>query len=112
MIRLLSPPRSDGLSGYAPTGKDTGVVKPKGTSRIPAHEGVETIQIGSRKPSWLKVRSPGGPNYLHLKRMMRSQSLHTVCEEAGCPNIGECWEEATATFMILGDVCTLSLIHI
>jgi lipoic acid synthetase len=94
------------LSGYAPTGKDTGVVKPKGTSRIPAHEGVETIQIGSRKPSWLKVRSPGGPNYLHLKRMMRSQSLHTVCEEAGCPNIGECWEAGTATFMILGDVCT------
>ena len=92
--------------GYAPAGKDTGRVKPKGTSRIPAHCGVDTIPITSRKPSWLKVRSPGGPNYLRLKRMMRSQQLHTVCEEAGCPNIGECWEAGTATFMILGDVCT------
>lgn len=92
--------------GYAPGGKDTGVVKPKGTSRIRAHEGLETVDITERKPSWLKVRSPGGPNYLRLKRLMRSQSLHTVCEEAGCPNIGECWEAGTATFMILGDVCT------
>ena len=92
--------------GYAPTGKDTGRVKPKGSSRIPAHCGIDTIPITSRKPSWLKVRSPGGPNYLRLKSLMRSQSLHTVCEEAGCPNIGECWEAGTATFMILGDVCT------
>jgi lipoyl synthase len=92
--------------GYAPAGKDSGVVKPKGTSRIGAHEGVVTIDIGSRKPSWLKVRSPGGRNYLHLKQLMRGQRLHTVCEEAGCPNIGECWEAGTATFMILGDVCT------
>lgn len=96
----------DTPKGYAPTGKDTGVVKPKGTSKIRAHEGLETIDIRSRKPSWLKVRSPGGPNYLRLKKMMRSEGLHTVCEEAGCPNIGECWEAGTATFMILGDVCT------
>jgi len=93
-------------SGYAPAGKDTGRVKPKGSSRIRAHEGVGTIPITSRKPSWLKVRSPGGANYLRLQRLMRSRSLHTVCEEAGCPNIGECWEAGTATFMILGDVCT------
>jgi len=92
--------------GYAPAGKDTGLVKPKGTSRIRAHEGLDTIDIRSRKPSWLKVRSPGGRNYLRLKKMMRSEGLHTVCEEAGCPNIGECWEAGTATFMILGDVCT------
>ncbi|MBW3535539.1 MAG: lipoyl synthase, partial [Gemmatimonadetes bacterium] len=92
--------------GYAPSGKDTGVVKPKGTSRIRAHEGLDVIPLRSRKPEWLKVRSPGGPNYLRLKKMMRSGSLHTVCEEAGCPNIGECWEAGTATFMILGDVCT------
>jgi lipoic acid synthetase len=59
-----------------------------------------------RKPSWLKVRAPGGPNYMRLKRLMRERNLHSVCEEARCPNIGECWEEATATFMILGDVCT------
>ena len=92
--------------GYAPSGKNTGVVKPKGTSRIKAHEGLDTIEIKARKPEWLKVRSPGGKNYLRLKQMMRSQSLHTVCEEASCPNIGECWEDGTATFMILGDVCT------
>ena len=92
--------------GYAPTGKDSGSVTPKGSARIRAHEGVATIELRDRKPEWLKVRSPGGPNYLRLKRLMRSGSLHTVCEEAGCPNIGECWEAGTATFMILGDVCT------
>ncbi len=59
-----------------------------------------------RKPSWLKVRAPGGPNYVHLKTLMRELDLHTVCEEARCPNIGECWEHKAATFMILGDVCT------
>jgi lipoic acid synthetase len=59
-----------------------------------------------RKPAWLKVRAPGGPNYTRLRRLMRDLDLHSVCEEAHCPNIGECWEEATATFMILGDVCT------
>jgi lipoyl synthase len=59
-----------------------------------------------RKPSWLKVKAPGGPSYLHIKRMMRALDLHTVCEEARCPNIGECWEHKAATFMILGDVCT------
>src|SRR5256712_361218 len=59
-----------------------------------------------RKPAWLKVRAPGGPNYMRLKSRMREWNLHSVCEEAHCPNIGECWEDATATFMILGDVCT------
>ena len=59
-----------------------------------------------RKPGWLKVKAPGGSNYLRLKGMMRELGLHTVCEEARCPNIGECWEHKAATFMILGDVCT------
>ena len=59
-----------------------------------------------RKPPWLKVKAPGGPNYLALKHLMRDLQLHTVCEEAHCPNIGECWEHQAATFMILGDVCT------
>jgi lipoic acid synthetase len=59
-----------------------------------------------RKPSWLKVKAPGGPNYVRLKALMRELKLHTVCEEARCPNIGECWEHKAATFMILGDVCT------
>jgi lipoic acid synthetase len=58
------------------------------------------------KPPWLKVRAPGSPNYLRLKGLMRELELHTVCEEARCPNIGECWHHGTATFMILGEVCT------
>jgi len=58
------------------------------------------------KPEWLKVRAPGSPSYLRLKGLMRELKLHTVCEEAQCPNIGECWNHGTATFMILGDVCT------
>ena len=59
-----------------------------------------------RKPEWLKVRAPGSPGYLRLQTLMRGLGLHTVCEEARCPNIGECWAHGTATFMILGDVCT------
>ena len=64
------------------------------------------VALDGRKPAWLKVRAPGGPNYIRLRRLMREWNLHSVCEEARCPNIGECWEDATATFMILGDVCT------
>ena len=62
--------------------------------------------LPERKPSWLKVKAPGGPNYARLRHLMRELDLHTVCEEAHCPNVGECWEHGTATFMILGDVCT------
>jgi len=62
--------------------------------------------LPERKPSWLKVKAPGGPTYLRLTQMMKELNLHTVCQEAHCPNIGECWEHGTATFMILGDVCT------
>ena len=58
------------------------------------------------KPPWLKVRAPGSSSYLRLKSLMRDLNLHTVCEDARCPNIGECWNHGTATFMILGDVCT------
>ncbi len=60
------------------------------------------------KPEWLKVRAPGSENYVRLKGLMRTLGLHTVCEEANCPNIGECWHHGTATFMILGDTCTRS----
>ena len=62
--------------------------------------------MGRRHPDWIKVRSPGNPNYLRLKRLLRDHNLHTVCEEARCPNIGECWGHNTATFLILGDTCT------
>ena len=59
-----------------------------------------------RLPEWLKVRMPGGPRYIELQHLMREHQLHTVCQEAHCPNIGECWDAGTATFMILGDICT------
>ncbi len=59
-----------------------------------------------RKPDWLKVRAPGGERYAHIKSTLRRYELHTVCEEARCPNVGECWADGTATIMILGDTCT------
>jgi lipoic acid synthetase len=79
-------------------------------SRMPTIQSLPPLEssgpVTGRKPAWLKVRAPGGPNYIRLRRLMREWNLHSVCEEARCPNIGECWEDATATFMILGDVCT------
>jgi lipoic acid synthetase len=66
----------------------------------------ETIEPTHRKPEWLKVRAPGSANYLRLRDIMRRLKLNTVCEDAHCPNIGECWHHGTATFMILGDICT------
>lgn len=62
--------------------------------------------FGGRRPDWLRVRLPSGPTYSRLRDLMRGENLHTVCEEAHCPNIGECWGAGTATFMILGDTCT------
>ncbi len=59
-----------------------------------------------RRPSWIRVRAPSGETYEELHHLMRVKSLHTVCEEAGCPNMGECWGSGTATFLMLGDVCT------
>jgi lipoic acid synthetase len=61
---------------------------------------------GGRKPPWFKVRSPGGEKYRELTALIEDEGLHTVCKEAACPNVGECWERGTATFMILGDTCT------
>jgi len=71
----------------------------------------ELVQIAAagsqaRKPEWLKVRVPTGENYFELKQLMRGLGLHTVCESARCPNVGECWAHRTATFMILGELCT------
>ncbi|HWF25039.1 MAG TPA: lipoyl synthase [Solirubrobacteraceae bacterium] len=68
--------------------------------------GPETLPHRGRKPPWFKVPAPGGPKYRELKSMIDSEGLHTVCQEAACPNIGECWQRGTATFMILGDTCT------
>ena len=64
------------------------------------------MAVQRRLPEWLKVPMPGGPNYMKLRDLLKTERLHTVCEEAHCPNIGECWERGTATFMILGDICT------
>jgi lipoic acid synthetase len=64
------------------------------------------IERFAPKPAWLKVRAPGGESYTHLKETFRALELHTVCEEARCPNVGECWSEGTATVMLLGDTCT------
>src|SRR5881396_924178 len=68
--------------------------------------GGDVRPIRERKPPWFKVPPPGGPRYRELTQLIRDEQLHTVCQEAACPNVGECWERGTATFMILGDTCT------
>lgn len=68
----------------------------------------EPQQSSPRRPEWLKAKIPGGENYARIKNLVDHQRLHTVCEEARCPNLGECWNSGTATFMILGDICTRS----
>jgi lipoyl synthase len=72
----------------------------------PTQSPLVLVRRREAKPEWLKVKAPGSPNYVRLKRIMGDLRLNTVCEEAHCPNIGECWHHGTATFMILGDVCT------
>jgi lipoic acid synthetase len=73
-------------------------------SRIPVK--VETEKVPLRKPSWIRAKAPVGPGVARIKRLLRETRLCTVCEEAQCPNLGECFEQGTATFMILGDLCT------
>jgi lipoyl synthase len=72
----------------------------------PLESPVVLVRCRDQKPSWLKVKAPGSPTYIRLKHLVVDLRLNTVCEEAHCPNIGECWHHGTATFMILGDVCT------
>ncbi len=79
--------------------------RPKSFGRSKANE---AVPIDLRRPEWLKARFPSGPTYENLRRLVRSKTLHTVCEEARCPNLGECWGAGTATFMLLGDTCTRS----
>lgn len=81
------------------------------SARVSDGEGVrgrsrEEQLTRGRRPDWLRVRAPAGDRYRHLRSLMRDRQLHTVCEEASCPNIGECWDEGTATFLLLGEVCT------
>ncbi len=84
-----------------PEHKQTGKEK---TARIPIK--VVPLQERLRKPEWIRIRPAGGAGYNEVKRILRENKLHTVCEEASCPNLGECFGKGTATFMILGDVCT------
>ncbi len=81
------------------------VERPRARGRSGANP---VVPIDRARPPWLKVRLPMGPEVEHLRRLMRSKELHTVCEEAHCPNMAECWGAGTATFMILGDTCTRS----
>lgn len=73
----------------------------------PKSIGLES-ELPKRKPDWLKVRLPGGGEFNRVRNLMRSKGLHTVCEEARCPNLGECWSRGTATFLLMGDICTRS----
>jgi lipoic acid synthetase len=81
------------------------IERPRSRGRSAANT---VVPIDHARPEWLKVRLPMGPEYENLRRLMRAKSLHTVCEEAHCPNMAECWGAGTATFMILGDTCTRS----
>lgn len=92
LIRLEFTPVSGEIMAKTPT-RDR--VKPEGIDSTPR-----------RRPEWIKVRAPAGDTYKQVHRLMRSKELHTVCEEAMCPNLGECWGTGTATFLMLGDVCT------
>jgi len=87
----------------------TSEIRQKGvdkTARNPIKIGLQTRESLLRKPSWIRVRSSNSQAFYEVKRILREQKLHTVCEEASCPNIGECFGKGTATFMILGDLCT------
>ena len=80
-------------------------------SKEPTRDRVDPTVLNTtpmRRPDWIRVRAPSGETYQQLQTLMRAKSLHTVCEEAACPNMGECWGSGTATFLIMGDVCTRS----
>ena len=97
----------DATQGEAtPVASNAAGVKHKGggkTARIP----IKVVAVERlRKPEWIRVRAPSSPRFYEIKRILREHHLHTVCEEASCPNIGECFGKGTATFMIMGDICT------
>ena len=95
------------MTGLVPIAFETPgeVERPRSRGRSAVNE---RVPIDRARPEWLKVRLPMGPQVEELRRLMRSKALHTVCEEAHCPNMAECWGAGTATFMILGDTCTRS----
>ena len=93
------------MTSSSPPGNAAGV-KHKGdakTSRIP----IRIVPVERlKKPEWIRARAPTSPRFAEIKKILREHHLHTVCEEASCPNIGECFSKGTATFMIMGDLCT------
>jgi lipoic acid synthetase len=86
----------------------TVLINTVGAAVLPRHpeKAHRPDQPSLRKPDWIRVKAPVSPGYLQTREIVRANGLHTVCEEAGCPNIGECWEKRHATFMIMGDTCT------
>src|SRR3989454_7180092 len=103
--RLYLPIVAANGGGHVPDGADAATAL--AATHVARSVGcAQTVAPAGRRPEWLRVKAKMGPNYRDLKQLMRSQSLHTVCEEAGCPNIFECWEDREATFLILGDRCT------
>ncbi|NOZ51848.1 MAG: lipoyl synthase [Gammaproteobacteria bacterium] len=93
---MTSPPKKI-QAGVALRGADK-------VARIPIK--VEPTQTALRKPRWIRAKAPAGPEVMRVKKLLRDNKLHTVCEEASCPNLGECFSHGTATFMIMGDICT------
>ena len=81
-------------------------VGPMNAPASPAQQPASTPSQRTRKPDWIRVKAPTSPGYAETRKLMRELNLHTVCEEAACPNIGECWTKKHATVMILGDTCT------
>lgn len=98
------PPQTTHKDGLSGTPGASGPSNPPGVSGGPRAPGASSI--AARKPDWLKVKVPQGERFNWIRGQARSQKLHTVCEEARCPNIGECWQGGTATFMLMGDTCT------
>src|ERR1700694_174686 len=95
-----APPAPDNAAGV----KHTGAAK---TARLFGKYAIKVVATERLpKPDWIRVRAPSSPRFNEIKQILREHHLHTVCEEASCPNIGECFSKGTATFMILGDICT------
>ncbi|HEV8503168.1 MAG TPA: lipoyl synthase [Casimicrobiaceae bacterium] len=105
----LAPPAGKVAADGAAASNAAGV-KHKGdakTARVFARYPLKVVQAEPlRKPDWIRVRAPSSPRFYEIKKILREHNLHTVCEEASCPNIGECFGKGTATFMIMGDICT------
>jgi len=97
----MSNKQTGSLSASLSAGAEKGQAK---TARIPVK--IEPTTEFLRKPDWIRIKAPVTPEVIRLKKALRQQNLHTVCEEANCPNLGECFSKGTATFMILGNVCT------